>query len=609
MLNKEKTHKISLTILIILMIVVVFSGLRARADLISATLPYCRHVDENVWAMKALNIIQTGDLNPHRFTKPSVPAYLMAVGFALGFLHSAGKYEVKRVKEIGSAGYPFYKNKTAAFMPRLIFAFLSVLVLVFIGFIGYRIFNVPLLIFLAPLILSISDLYLHMSWNHLNVDIVGCFFIFALLLFLIRAYDVPTNGYFIAIVAGLLCGLTLGSKYNLFPVFLPCFLYLIFNHQQRWVTLSIITLSTMMITFAATSPYVIFDFPSFINGAGHEVRHYAAPPSETWKQHYASSGEPGWPQFLFYSKNIVSAYGWLLSFFAFIGFVSAFRFDWKKASIILSFPLVFLIYMCQQEVHFTRNIVSVHVVFALLAAYGLVVVYRLLTVALCHSQLIVKQAGSNSLLPSSGHPKPKQGVHFLNAIWHHSLTTSSSESFNTVRKSSANSTRRLIALYVGVFLISVVLVSVSLPWDGIRDAYDTHKESRNDVTAWIKKNLPQDSTILVASDLHLDTRPLEKNYIVSTVSVQSLKRHLRTGSQTSKGTYIIRPDFKEKWLIENFKDSKTLVHYQGHVVPKNISASKVLNPGIAVIKLPPSNLETIKRDQRKKRQQKAKKAE
>ncbi len=335
---------------VFLLLLVSIAGFVIRCKLVSGSLPYCRHIDESMWSHRALNMLKTGDFNPHRFNKPTLPTYLMASGFAVGYLHACSRLELKHVRDIGSNAYPFYRHKTVVFPARVLYAGLSVLTLVFIGIVGYRAFRIHSILFLAPLVLSVSSLYLHLSWSYLNVDIVGCFFAVSLLFFLCESFDTKHTTV-LAVVSGLLCGLTVGSKYNLFPIIVPCLLFFLLYHRERWIRLSLLAVGTAVVSFVVTTPYALLDLPTFLEHVGYEVRHYK-------QGHEGFDGEPGLAQFLYYVKALRVDFGWFLTSLAVAGLLYMHRLDWRKSAVLVSFPVCFLLYMSAQRVHFVRNIVG-----------------------------------------------------------------------------------------------------------------------------------------------------------------------------------------------------------------------------------------------------------
>jgi hypothetical protein len=167
-----------------ILILIVAGAFLFRLRLIDRSMPYPAHLDEAELADPAANILRTGDWNPHQFEYPTLPIYLVTASFAAGYLDACATKAVKRVADIGSVSFPYYTHRRVVRPARALFAFLSVVSIGLCGLIGYRLSQDPRVLLVAPLLLCSSVSYLELSWRYLNVDIVGCFFVTALLAFL-----------------------------------------------------------------------------------------------------------------------------------------------------------------------------------------------------------------------------------------------------------------------------------------------------------------------------------------------------------------------------------------------------------------------------------------
>ncbi len=199
---------------------IVVVALAARLRLIDGSMPYPAHLDERQLADPAANILRTGDWNPHQFEYPTLPMYLIAASFAAGYIDAAATERVKRVEDIGSVSFPYYAHRRVVRPARILFALLSVLSIGLCGVIGYRLTGESIVLWLAPLLLAASGTFLQLSCGYLNVDIVGCTFVTALLALLMEPWT-AANAYRRCVSCGVLCGLALASKYNLFTALLP----------------------------------------------------------------------------------------------------------------------------------------------------------------------------------------------------------------------------------------------------------------------------------------------------------------------------------------------------------------------------------------------------
>ncbi len=482
-----------------------------RFHLIAGRLPYISFFDEPALTNPALNILQTGDFNPHYFKYPSLPIYLTAIGFTLGYLNCCSQMTILNTDEIESVSYPYYSHPQVVFPARVIFATLSVLAMALIAVIGYKLFKGYSILLLTPLLLFLSPFYLNMSWTYINVDIVGTFLITSVLLYIISNWD-NNNFPRRAIIPGLLCGLVVGSKYSLLLIILPCLITIAICCARRFVVFALSLFVSMVIGFLAVVPFALLDFSSFINHVGAEVSHYS-------RGHIGATVSPGLPHIVFYLQTLISDFGWASAPLAIIGLWSLFTKDWKKALVLISFPAAHLIFFGSQSVAFTRNILPLFIVYALLVALGIVKIVKYLAAWL-------------ERLPPF---KQKQVLQFVSA-----------------------------AATVGVIYLAF------LPWGTIADAFDMSRDSRNIAINWIEANIPVNSVILVPYELDMDIRPLTEYYTLRKVpllrsSIEEIEQILNDNASN----YLLRPHYRfDHRFAERYRTAGELNRlFIGKVIP------------------------------------------
>src|SRR5262245_52921375 len=116
------------------MVIVLSAAFATRARHVYESLPYCRHPDESTWVHIALRMMRDGDMNPHRFRKPSFPVYVMYVGFGIGLVDARLHGEASTASDLGDRVVPYYKVPRAAVPPKLLFVLASIVAM---GFGGY----------------------------------------------------------------------------------------------------------------------------------------------------------------------------------------------------------------------------------------------------------------------------------------------------------------------------------------------------------------------------------------------------------------------------------------------------------------------------------------
>ncbi len=211
-------------------------------------------------------------------------------------------------------------------------------------------------------------------------------------------------------------------------------------------------------------PYAVLDVHAFLDGAGGAAHHYAF-------GHPAFSADPGWQQLSYYVRGLVRDFGWISLPLVFAGVGVAFRADWRKTAVLLSFVVGHLLYMSAQRAHFTRNIISIHPVYAVFEAVGWIAV-----VSSCSAAL-------------------------------------SKVAFFAARERG----RKAAIVCLGVFA-----ATLGTPWRRSLEAYLRQPDSRKLAAAWVFRSVPAGSTLIVARELAMATAPLRPAYHVVELKVRDL---------------------------------------------------------------------------------------
>ncbi len=407
---------------------------------------------------------RTGSLRPKTFNYPSFPKYVASVGLAAGFLRAAREDGITNTQEIGRVSYPFYQTPTAVETARQLFAVLSVIALATTGVLAWYITWRPAAIVVAPLILTTSSFFFSQSWRYLNVDIVGTCMV-ALTLATCLAAAARPSVVRSAMIPGLFAGLATASKYTLGVAFLPVLLGIVmYQKDDRRLVSIIVAGATLCLMFLVAVPYSLLDLPGFLNGVASEVRHYS-------RGHIGFNGEPGLAQLRYYAGHITNQFGVAAGVFALIGVVAAFVRDWRRAVILLAFPLALVTLLAAQRVHFHRNVLAIYPVYAVAVSYGTLVLHGWLSRVL----------ESRLRLP---------------------------------RYASAVS----VALLIGLLVLT-------LPTRRLLEQARVTADSRNLATEWLAENIPAGWTVVIPTELGFDTRGLEvHNLQTVNVSVRTIQQ-------------------------------------------------------------------------------------
>lgn len=420
-----------------------------RFYFIIITNPYPRHVDEGFVAQPALDIAKTGDLNPKFFNYPSLSIYITA-GLLVVF-------DQKNLDKETSVDYPYYQPDEIMLAPRFFWALISVCIILMTGIITF-LFKKKIWIMLVTLLLLVtSHTFLYYSWEYLNVDILGTFFVILSILWLLYVWEKSSliTG---AIIPGFLCGCAVASKYNLGLILLPFLLFYFLKSARKKLLYSYVFFSIFVLTFVLLVPYSVLDIPRFLHGLYFEINHYRT-------GHSGFEGDAGFPQLLYYLGQFINDFGIAALLLAAVGSVYIVKINWRKGLCFLSFPLALLVFMCSQRVHFVRNLLSLFAVLPVLISLGLYAV----------SDFFINFGKKHFIIKAE----------------------------------------LLKTLIFSLFLIFSLL---TYPWDLVRKGFSVVKDSRNEAAIWIKKNIPKGSTLFVSKELQMSTSKLSSDFEVKEIA-------------------------------------------------------------------------------------------
>jgi len=449
------------------------------------SLPYPRHIDERHRLKNAVDILKTGDFNPGYFHKPSLPIYLTSLGLTAGFFRAAVLGKVNNVEDIGSVSYPYFSQPIIVYTAKQIFALFSVLAIFFTGIIIYKAFGNENLIIIPSLIIPFSKIYWTKSFLYINVNILGTLFVAISLAYLFC--NVSEKGVVKkSIVPGILCGLCLSSKFNLFPIYIPFFIAIVLYDRKNILAYIILLILTSILTVSLMNPYFLLDLPRFLNHTAYQIYHY------TYKGHRGFEGAPGLPQIIYHLKSLINQFGLNAFIFSIVGIFFMFRFNWKTATILISFPMGLLIFMSAVKVNFLRNLTAVYLLWPIFITLGVFYFYKKI------SEFIISH------------------LHF----------------------SKRDNIVRLISFY-----LALLILAFTLPFMSLRSNFEIAMDSRNEVTTWIQNNVDKNAVIVIPKDLRMDSRSLEKQYTVQVLERKKINFKYLHSQYIKKNHYILIPAY------------------------------------------------------------------
>jgi hypothetical protein len=353
---------------VIIVLICVFA-LFLRWPQVSRGLPYFYDEDEAHHFNRTVDMVKTGSFNPHYFHKPSLHFYLRMPVVAFSYLWSVKRGYIKHLDEIktrdpyGIADYSFSASPLAIIKWNRAFSILlSILVVWLTWIVARQVTGSNSIGATAALIAAASPALVEHSAT-IGVDTLMA--LMCLLSVSIAWWVKSSFSLWRLVLCGLVCGLAISSKYNALPVaVMPIVCCLAAGNLSPAAIL--IALFSPVLGFLLGSPYILVSIPLFLDHLGYEMWHYAI------AGHEGHTGEPGIGQAIFYGKWLIRDGVGLLAFV--VGLVGIFVFarrQFKSASFILIFPVLYFLLMIEQRANFTRNMLVIIPFVAICAAIAL----------------------------------------------------------------------------------------------------------------------------------------------------------------------------------------------------------------------------------------------
>ncbi len=362
-------------------------GVAVRFWGISFGLPYTAAPDEPTHFLIGLRIFKNGDLHPHWLNYPSLMFYLNALALipyyfvnkAFGIFQSPADIPYP---EIVTMGVGYLQAPSEFLLSRGLSALLGAASIYLVYRVAQDLIPIPLAPFplsqrnagrggrglgvrgevalLAALFLAISPAHVNLS-HLIRPDVYAVFFALVTFFFAQRILRDPRpHNYFLAAVGA---GLSISSKYNMPLIVIPiAAAHFIHFGMEGWRRKEIYLAALVSgVTFFATSPYVLLDFPLFQAGFGFEVY------SQGIGGHAGTEGNT----FRWYLNFLATSEGAI----ALAALAQAVRILWtrtKEGLFLLAFPLTYFLFINQFIVRNDRTILPMLPFVHLLAAIFLV---------------------------------------------------------------------------------------------------------------------------------------------------------------------------------------------------------------------------------------------
>ena len=343
--------------------------LAATVPLIGAGLPYFYEEDEGHHYNRTVEMAKTGDLNPHYFHKPSLHFYLRLPAVYLAYEVLKWRGEISSMQEIktrdryGLADYSFTASHVLiAKACRLVSVLLTVGVICFTVLICFEIRIGALWALVSGIIVIVSPEVLKNS-TIIGVDVLMAFMVVSATYFAL--IYIKTESLKTLILAALLSGLAVSSKYNAAPIACLPFLAVLIS-KKRSLKHFIFAALLPLLGFIIGSPYFFLSLDLVKKHVGYEYEHYRV------LGHEGHSAEPGLDQALFYTKWLLGdGVGIAAAILALVGLILLILSRKKEAIIFLAYPVLYMGLMIAQKTNFTRNMVVMVPFVSILAVFSL----------------------------------------------------------------------------------------------------------------------------------------------------------------------------------------------------------------------------------------------
>lgn len=334
-------------------------------------LPYLHHVDEPHTSATALDIMKSGDLHPQRFQYGSVNVYMMLATDCLHYLYLRGHPDaplgtVASLDSIEPAtirGYRWETSHPSFFLwNRGLCVLLGTLAVLLVYLIGRRESAIMGLVAAATLAAAPEHI-LNSAMVAPDIPVAS----FSLLAVALSVAYMRSAKTLTLVLAFVLAGVTVATKYNAAPVVIAPFLALAMGPRDGQARPSWLWWAGPLIcgaTFLACMPYILVDLPLFLTHVGRQVAHYSV------NGHGPNTIVGGVPHMAWAVEQFASSFSWPGFVLACVGIVWSIRAD-RRRVVLFAFPLIYFAMQTQMVVAFPRNLLLLYPYLALGLGFAL----------------------------------------------------------------------------------------------------------------------------------------------------------------------------------------------------------------------------------------------
>ena len=335
-------------------------------------LPYLYFWDEPLVAGTALQMLKTGDYNPHFFKYGSLMIYSNLLIDHLHYLYLFLTGALQGVEDIhiGTAWHWAISHPSFYFWNRFLTAAMGAAT-VFVTYLIGKAMGKAWTGIAAALFLAVLPVHIAHS-GFVTVDAPVALFVALTALFSILFIQREKRVHFIF---SLICvGLAAATKYNsALAILLPVAAFVHTSHKRErerqkfyWLAIPILP----AVAFLCAMPYALLDFPNFTKDVLHEVIHYKM------AGHPGATVAPGWDYLGFQLRAFYHNLGWVGAIFLLCGLIGMYA--RPALLLVVLFPAAYLLFMSGMTVNFHRNFIQIYPFIAVFVGIAFLVLHETL---------------------------------------------------------------------------------------------------------------------------------------------------------------------------------------------------------------------------------------
>jgi 4-amino-4-deoxy-L-arabinose transferase-like glycosyltransferase len=334
-------------------------------------LPYLYHPDEPLGISVAINMIKTGDLNPHFFGYGSLFFYLnaaaqlayYAAGKLIGIFHTAGDIPdlIRLAAGVGKSLMP-----TQVLVGRLVSVLAGLLCILAAYGLGNRLSDRKTGLLAAVFVTLSPTMALHAVF--VTPNMLATLMVMLTLLALLRL--TPVSRWPSFVLVGMAFGCAVASKYNDALLILPCLVTYLFLYRRSFWKKPEVYLSLLAagLTFLVVTPYALLDFNKFITDTWFHLEYYST------RSHAGMEGNT----LEFYITYLLRNEG-VLPFIGLATILAYLKRRNRNGLILTAFAVPYVVYFSSLRIRNDRTILIVLPVLLVMAADGLLILWRWLS--------------------------------------------------------------------------------------------------------------------------------------------------------------------------------------------------------------------------------------